>query len=574
MNRWFGPGLFLLVGLALALRLPQLDRRPMHNDEGVNAIRFRSLWVNHAYRYDPNEFHGPTLEYFTVPSAWVSGSKDFNQFTETTFRRVTVSFGVGLILLLYLLADGLGKVETLWAAAFTAISPAMVFYSRYYIHEMLLVFFTALTLGACWRYVQGKSTGWCLLAGLGLGLMFASKETFIFAALSMVMAVACAAAWSRWLDGESLAVKSYLNVKHVSAALTVLLLVWMILFSSFFTHFGGLIDSLKTFWIWAHRAAGDSPHVHPWYFYFRRLLFFHHKNGPVWSEALIVALAMVGCVAAFTRRWLGQTNLLLVRTMAFFTGGLMLIYTVLSYKTPWCLLGFLHGMILLAGVGAAVLLRARRTRWLKWTSGILLVVATLRLGWLTYPYSLSSREHYYFYGILLIVGGGIVTLLLSRTARQFNWTTGALLMVASAQLGWQACRASFPYCASPGNPYVYAQTSPDILKLVDKIEALARVSPDGHDLVVKVMSDHDSYWPLPWYLRRFTRVGYWNNIPPDPLAPIMIVSSEFQAAFDDRPEKSHLMAGYFQLRPQVFFELYVEVNLWREYVKSLPPEKD
>ena len=118
-----------------------------------------------------------------------------------------------------------------------------------------------------------------------------------------------------------------------------------------------------------------------------------------------------------------------------------------------------------------------------------------------------------------------MTLLLSRTARQFNWTTGALLMVASAQLGWQACRASFPYCASPGNPYVYAQTSPDILKLVDKIEALARVSPDGHDLVVKVMSDHDSYWPLPWYLRRFTRVGYWNNIPPDPLAPIMIVSS-------------------------------------------------
>ena len=54
----------------------------------------------------------------------------------------------------------------------------------------------------------------------------------------------------------------------------------------------------------------------------------------------------------------------------------------------------------------------------------------------------------------------------------------------------------------------------------------------------------------------------------------MIVSSEFQAAFDDRPEKSHLMAGYFQLRPQVFFELYVEINLWREYVNTLAPEKD
>jgi hypothetical protein len=54
----------------------------------------------------------------------------------------------------------------------------------------------------------------------------------------------------------------------------------------------------------------------------------------------------------------------------------------------------------------------------------------------------------------------------------------------------------------------------------------------------------------------------------------MIVSSKFEAAFDSRPEKTHLMAGYFQLRPQVFLELYVDLNLWREYVKTLPPEKD
>ena len=121
---------------------------------------------------------------------------------------------------------------------------------------------------------------------------------------------------------------------------------------------------------------------------------------------------------------------------------------------------------------------------------------------------------------------------------------------------------------------MYAQTSPDILKLVDRIEALAHISPGGHDTVVKVMTSHDSYWPLPWYLRRFTRVGYWNNIPADPLAPIMIVSSEFQAAFDERPDKTHLMAGYFQLRPQVFFELYVEIDLWRDYVKALPPERE
>ena len=72
MNRWFAPGLFLFICLALAFRLPQLDRRPMHNDEGLNAMKFRSLWVTNDYTYDPTEFHGPTLPYATLPAAWFS----------------------------------------------------------------------------------------------------------------------------------------------------------------------------------------------------------------------------------------------------------------------------------------------------------------------------------------------------------------------------------------------------------------------------------------------------------------------------------------------------------------------
>ena len=62
--------------------------------------------------------------------------------------------------------------------------------------------------------------------------------------------------------------------------------------------------------------------------------------------------------------------------------------------------------------------------------------------------------------------------------------------------------------------------------------------------------------------------------PSQPLAPIMIVSSRLHAAFDERPEKTHLMAGYFQLRPRVFVELYVAIDLWTEYVKTLPKERE
>ena len=67
MNRWLVAALVLLTGLALGLRAPRLALRPLHNDEAVNAMRFGLLWTSNSYSYDPNEFHGPTLPYLTLP---------------------------------------------------------------------------------------------------------------------------------------------------------------------------------------------------------------------------------------------------------------------------------------------------------------------------------------------------------------------------------------------------------------------------------------------------------------------------------------------------------------------------
>src|SRR5690606_37415432 len=76
------------------------------------------------------------------------------------------------------------------AAAWTAVSTAMVYYSRYYIHEMLLVLVTFVTFAACWRYACHPRAAWALVAGAGVGLMYATKETFVFAL------AAGAAAWA------------------------------------------------------------------------------------------------------------------------------------------------------------------------------------------------------------------------------------------------------------------------------------------------------------------------------------------------------------------------------------------
>lgn len=518
MNRGFGPVLLLIAVAALGLRMPQLERRPMHNDEAVNAVRFRHLWAGAGYRYDPHEFHGPTLPYFSVIPAALSG-QSAETLTEKPLRWVPVLFGVGLILLLPLFANGLGRAEVLWAGALTAISPAMVFYSRYYIHEMLLVFFTGLLLAAGWRYAQSGRLGWCVLAGAALGLMHATKETFVFAVAAAAAAAIGATVWSRKTAHGQDEPWPTIRPAAVGIALLAALVISTAFFTSFFTNPSGPIDSLRTYAPWFERARGNSPHEHPWYFYFRRLLFFHYKNGPYWSEWLIFLLGTIGLAAAVRGRDFGGANPAWVRTIALYTVILTILYTIIPYKTPWCLLGFWHGMILMSGVGVMVLFRRCRRSGPR--------------------------------AILM-----------------------AALVAGLAHLSWQAWRASYPMSASQFNPYVYAHTSPDLLDLVGKVEALSQFSPNGYETLVKVMATHNDYWPLPWYLRKFRNVGWWGEIPEDPLAPIMIVSSSFQAAFDERPEKTHLMAGYFQLRPQVFFELYVELNLWRRYVESLPRQRE
>ena len=265
-------------------------------------------------------------------------------------------FGVGLILLLPLVADGLGRQRHALGRLFTAVSPAMVFYSRYYIHEMLLVFFTFLALAAGWRYWRSRKIGWALLAGAGVGLMHATKETFVItlAAAALALAVEPRFGTAGLTPPPLRTGRPASSSSHLAAGFAVWLVVALLLFSSFFTNAAGPLDSVRTYLPWLHRAGGDSPHIHPWNFYLHRLLFFHVAKGPVWSEALILVLAVVGAWAAFARKGLADASASFVRFLAFYTFALTAAYSLISYKTPWCLLSFWHGMILLAGVGAAV----------------------------------------------------------------------------------------------------------------------------------------------------------------------------------------------------------------------------
>ena len=558
----FAFALLLVTVGALAFRLPRLADRPMHADEAVQAARFRELWQEGSYRYDPNEFHGPTLTYATLAAAWIETPKSFADTTETTYRIVPVVFGTGLVLLLWLLSDGVGRTAAVCAGVLTAISPAMVFFSRYYIHETLFVFFTLAAIAAGWRYARSRRLIWCLITSGCLGLMQATKETSVIVFFSM--GIGALLVWLTTLprrkgatgrrhvtseDGRARLLPSRNDTPnaaqqelrppkhaddlessekrsesraplawHWALGCVVAVLVVVTLLSSFFTNPRGPIDGVLTYLPWLDRAGGVSPHIHPFYHYLRILAWWQVGEGPPWSELLVLTLAIMGFVAALLpekMRLLPDASVAFVRWLGFYTVVLTAAYTCIPYKTPWCLLGFLHGMILLAGVGAVALIRA-------------------------------------------------VPFVPVKVAVAF------ILLGAAGQLGWQSYRTSFVDHANPRNPYVYAHTFPKIQELADYIEQLAAASPEKHGVLIKVIWWHDGYyWPLPWYLRRFEHVGYWTQMPEDPGAPIVISSPQLDEALTEHLDETHLMTGYYGVRPNVLAQVWVREDLWIAHLKRL-----
>ena len=502
------------VLVAAALRLPRLADRPMHTDEAVHAVKFGRLLEEGLYEYDPYEYHGPTLNFFTLVATRLTGKTDFAGIGEVTMRIVPAAFGIALVALSLLLIDGMGKYTVAVIAVLTAISPAFVFYSRYYIQEMLLVFFTFGVIGCGWRYVQTKRLLWAVLTGLCAGLMHASKETCIIAFGSMFLAIAFTMLVRRSETGPIETIRKNINPWHAVAALAAAIAISAIFFSSFFTNPKGILDSVLCYGNYFDRAGTNRIHIQPWYYYLDLLTHIEGLEKLTWNEDLIVVLAGVGFIVAILRRPTEMFNSSLLAFIAFYTFLMTAIYSAIPYKTPWCMLGFLHGMILLAGVGVVVLAKTVTARW----------------------------EKLILWSVLIVFG--------------------------AVSLTGQSIAGSFFHYTKPSNPYVYAHTGNDIFNIVDRIEQIADVHPQGRDIYIEVICPEEDYWPLPWYLRSFSRIGYRSGIDPDaPAAPVIIASASIHNELLSRlyqlpppGEKNLYMPlfdAYTELRPQVELRGYI-----------------
>src|SRR5205823_2099707 len=100
----------------------------------------------------------------------------------------------------------------------------------------------------------------------------------------------------------------------------------------------GIANGWRAVPIYAQRALQAPVHQHPWYYYLALLIRPHDAAGPIWSEALILLAAVLGLAIAVT---VGPDEGLdrgLLRFLSVYACAITLAYSLIPYKTPWCVL--------------------------------------------------------------------------------------------------------------------------------------------------------------------------------------------------------------------------------------------
>ncbi len=170
----------LVAAIATFLRFFWLDLKPFHHDEGVNGFFLTNLFRDGVYKYDPANYHGPTLYYISLGFAKVFG-------LETIPLRASVAiFGVLTVVLALFLKRYIGKTGSLIAALFLALSPGMVYISRYFIHEMFFVFLSLAIVVSVIYFIEKRKAGVFAIAWMAVLLLVC----FLPSSLNLAAAIA------------------------------------------------------------------------------------------------------------------------------------------------------------------------------------------------------------------------------------------------------------------------------------------------------------------------------------------------------------------------------------------------
>jgi predicted membrane-bound mannosyltransferase len=175
---WFernAPGLLTgiafaaIIALAAVLRFWQLGIRTFTNDEGLYSLMARQLARGGGYEHVP-ELHGPLQIMATAGVFKAFGDSDF------TARFMPALCGVLLAVLPFLFRKHIGRPGAIAAALLLAVSPTMIYYSRFAGPDIYLAFFSLASAMIIWRYLAEPGRAWLYLLAGTLALAVVSTE--------------------------------------------------------------------------------------------------------------------------------------------------------------------------------------------------------------------------------------------------------------------------------------------------------------------------------------------------------------------------------------------------------------
>ena len=171
-------GVIFLVGFAL--RFWDLGPRAIHHDESLHATYSWYLYKGRGYIHDPL-MHGPLLFHLMALVYLLFGVSD------ATARFVPAAFGAGMVLLPLLLRPWLGRAGTIAAAGLIAVSPTLLYFSRFVGaggQDIIVAVAMLMIAAGVWQYLRTGEPRWIYLLAAGLAVGFTTKEvTYMMAAL-------------------------------------------------------------------------------------------------------------------------------------------------------------------------------------------------------------------------------------------------------------------------------------------------------------------------------------------------------------------------------------------------------
>jgi uncharacterized protein (TIGR03663 family) len=449
-----------LVILVL-LRFWGLDLRPVHHDEAVNGWFVDGLYARGYYQYDPANYHGPLYFYVVALFGKIFGRNI------SALRVPPVLFGAALTFVPFVFRRWIGFRAAWISTAVLVVSPAMVFFSRYSIHETAFALSCVLFLRV-WLVARepGATKGTWILLGVMLGLMATLKENFTVFGAALFMAEAVMAVQNRGLPRKM----DRVFFRGIGIAVAVASLLVVVFFTGFFQDRDGVMKFFSAFLKWSETGSKGNGHEKPFLYWITLL-------------AQLEWPALLGLFAGFVIPFLKSG---FARINAWTGTFLWLIYSLVSYKTPWCVLSFLVFLVINFGISADAILSALAPK--KKNS--------------------SPFKRNVFAGFLI---------------------SGSIF------LGYQAFEVSWLNPDQDGHPYIYGQTYRDFTGPVDRILSSIRATPGGLEKTrVQVISSFT--WPLPYLLGEVRQTGYYgeSNVPSVLDADYLLIDENLLPKFESR----------------------------------------